>query len=114
MRNQQKRTARVFGVMVTERSRLEERPTYQQVLTKFDFLPKNAGVAEAWAMWQRVCSDERVKKLAQEMERPAHRSLVSVTAGFKFYAAVLEAMSARSLSRLRAQITDRKPKGNEE
>src|SRR5258708_7940782 len=99
----EKRPVRL-GAMAPARNRTDDQPTYQRVLTKFDFLPKNAGIADAWAMWQRVCSADRVKKLAQEMERPAHRSLASVTAGFNLYAAVLEAMSARSLSRLRAQI----------
>ena len=101
----EKRPIRI-GAMAPARDRTSDVPTYQQVLTKFGFLPKNASIAESWAMWQFVCADERVKKLAQEMERPAHRSLASVTAGFKFYAAVLEAMSARSLSRLRTRITE--------
>jgi len=99
--------------MEPARNRTDDQPTYQRVLTKFGFLPKTASIAESWAMWLVVCADERVKKLAQEMERPAHRSLASVTAGFNLYAAVLEEMNARSLSRLRAKITDRKPKGNE-
>src|SRR5260370_15051364 len=104
-RYKEKRPIRL-GAMAPARNRTDDEPTYQRVLTKFGFLPKNAGIAEAWGMWGMVCADERVKKLAQEMERPAHRSLASVTAGFKFYAAVLEAMSARSLSRLRTRITE--------
>ncbi len=93
-----------MGVMAPARNRTADAPTYQRVLTKFGFLPKNATIAEAWGMWGLVCEDAKVRTMAQAIEKPRHRVLASITPGYGFYGQVLSTMTARQLNALKRRV----------
>jgi len=89
--------------MAPVRNRTSDEPTYQQILTKHGLLSRDAPIAEAWRLWQKVCEDRTIVKMSQEIERDKWR-ISSVTAGYQFFGRVLSAMSARQMTALKKRI----------
>src|SRR5882762_8866247 len=93
-----------LGAMEPARNRTAEEPTFQQILTKHGFIPKEATATEAWALWQRVAEDKKIIAMAQEIERPKHR-MASVTAGYLYFGQALSMLSARQMAALKQRIS---------
>jgi hypothetical protein len=97
------RTTLRLGAMAPARNRTADAPTFQQILERYGFIPKESTAAEAWALWQRVAEDKRVIAMAQEIERPKHR-MKSVTAGYLHTGSVLSTMTARQTAALKQRL----------
>src|SRR5260370_11371732 len=93
-----------LGAMAPARNRTSDAPTYMQVLTSFGFIPKTATATDAWSLWQRVAEDKKVFAMAQEIERPKHRTMTSITAGYLHLGQVLSTMTARQLNALKRRV----------
>jgi hypothetical protein len=104
MRNNRSNKPVRLGAMEPARNRTSDEPTYQQILTKHGLLPRGAGIGEAWALWQRVAEDKKVIAADQEIERPKHRLITSITAGYTHFGKVLSTMSARQMASLKKRI----------
>jgi len=102
-RNRYKEKRPRIGAMVMARSRKTDEPTFQQILARHGFIPKEFTAAEAWSLWQRVAEDKKVIAMAQEIERPKHR-MVSSTAGYLFFGQALAMLSARQMSALKLRV----------
>jgi hypothetical protein len=92
-----------LGAMAPARNRTADEPTYQQILTKFGFIPKESTAAEAFALWRRVAEDKKVIAMSQEIERPKHR-MKSVTSGYLYLGQALAMLSARQLDSLKRRV----------
>jgi hypothetical protein len=90
--------------MAPVRNRTSDEPTYQQILTKHGLLPRGASISEAWSLWQRVAEDRKVIAVAQEIDRPKHHIITSVTAGYLHLGKVLATLSARQMIGLKNRI----------
>jgi hypothetical protein len=101
---QNKRSDRRLGAMAPTRNRTSDAPTYQQILTKHGLLSRGANISEAWALWQRVAEDRKVVAVAQEIERPKHHIITSVTAGYLHLGKVLAMLSPRQMSALKKRV----------
>jgi hypothetical protein len=93
-----------LGAMAPTRNRTADAPTYKQILTKHGLLPLGASIEQAWSLWQRVAEDKKVRTLAQEIERPKHHIITSVTAGYLHFGQVLAMLSARQMTALKKRI----------
>jgi hypothetical protein len=93
-----------LGAMAQARNRTSDEPTYQQMLTKHGLLPRGATIAEAWQLWQNICEDRKVRTMAQEIERPKHHMVASITAGYQHFGKVLAMLSARQMTALKKRI----------
>jgi hypothetical protein len=98
-----KRPARVFGVMVMERNKLEDRPTYHSILLKYGFIGRLDDTATAWQRWMMVCEDKKIVELAQEIKRQKYK-LASITAAYQHTEKVLSLLSARQLKSLKQRV----------
>src|ERR1700676_4322842 len=92
-----------LGAMAPARNRTADEPTFQQILERHGFIPKESTAANAWALWQRVAEDKRVVAMAQEIERPKHQ-IASVTAGYLHFGKILSLLTARQLSALKHRV----------
>ena len=93
-----------LGAMAPARNRRSEVPTYQQILTKYGFLERNTAVEEASSVWQRICEDRTVNKMAGDIEEPKHRILATITAGYSRYGKVLSLLTSRQMVSLKKRI----------
>jgi len=93
-----------LGAMAPARNRTADEPTYQQVLTKHGFLPRGASADEAWSLWGKVCEDSKVKAMSQEIERPKHRTMTSITAGYLYFGQALAMLTARQLNAVKLRV----------
>lgn len=90
--------------MAPARNRTADAPTYQQILTKHGLLPHNASADEAWAVWRRICEDSKVRTMSQEIERPKHCLITSITAGYQHFGKVLSTLTDRQLNALKLRV----------
>src|SRR5260221_1458060 len=97
---------RRLGAMAPVRNRTSDEPTYQQILTKHGFLPRGASISEAWSLWQRVAEDKKVIEVAQEIERPKHGTVASITSGYVHFGKVLAILSSRQMASLKQRISN--------
>ncbi len=89
--------------MALARNRTADEATFRQILARHGFIPKESTAGEAWALWQKICEDSKVRAMAQQIERPKHR-MASVTAGYLHTGSVLSTMTARQLSALKRRV----------
>jgi hypothetical protein len=90
--------------MAPARNRTADEPTFLQILARHGFIPKESTVDAAWQLWQRVAEDKKVVAMAQEIERPKHRMINSITAGYLHFGQVLSTMTARQLNALKRRV----------
>jgi hypothetical protein len=100
----EKRPVRL-GAMAPARDRTVDAPTYVSILLKHGFIgSRETDGVTAFAMWQRVAEDKRVIAMSHEIERPRHRVLASVTAGYMHFGNVLSKMTSRQLNALKRRV----------
>jgi len=104
MRRTRYKEKRPIGAMAPARNRTADEPTFQQILARHGFIPKESTATEAWALWQRVAEDKKIIAMAQEIERPKHRMINSITAGYLHFGQVLSTMTARQLNALKRRV----------
>jgi hypothetical protein len=92
-----------LGAMAPARNRTADEPTFQQILARHGFIPKESTATEAWALWQRVAEDKKIIAMAQEIERPKHR-MASVTAGYLYLGQALSLLSSRQMISLKNRL----------
>ena len=89
--------------MAPARNRTADEPTFQQILERHGFLPKNTTASDAWSLWQRVAEDKNIIAMAQEIERPKHQ-IASVTAGYLHFGKILSLLTARQMTALKQRV----------
>ena len=86
MRKRSYKEKRPLGAMAARQR--ETRPSYERILLRFGLLSDKINLQEAYGVWQRVCADPLVLKLAMVLDaedKPAY--LASVTAPYRCHGA---------------------------
>jgi hypothetical protein len=91
-----------FGVMQF-RDHTAQRPTYAQIMLKHGLVTRE-NADSCWFLWTLLCEDRVVRKMSHEIEKPKFKALASITAGYGFYAQVLERMTPRQKAALKTRL----------